>query len=116
MNLEFLDIGLPIETGNFETTSKEIAKFRKYCELLGKTPSKLKSEELQEFYKLSNQFKKVRYIGESDPASLIHGKIYICLGEEHGEYRIIDEEGYDTDEAIQGYLYPKHFFVEVNDD
>ena len=30
--------------------------------------------------------------------------------------RVIDEEGYDTDEDIQGYLYPKRFFVEVNDD
>lgn len=44
------------------------------------------------------------------------GKIYDCIGEEHGEYRIIDEEGYDEDEEVQGYLYPKHFFVEVDDD
>jgi len=116
MNLEFLDIGLPLEAGNFETTRKEIAKFREYCELLGKKPSQLTSEELQEFYKLSEQFKKVKYIGESDSVCLIHGKIYGCIGEEHDEYRIIDEEGYDKDEEIQGYLYPKRFFVEVNDD
>ena len=53
---------------------------------------------------------KVRYIGESDPVSLIHGKVYECLGEEFGEYRIIDEEGYDEDEELQGYMYPKRFF------
>ena len=53
---------------------------------------------------------KVRYVGKDDCASLIKNKVYECLGEEYGEYRIIDEEGYDEDEDIQGYLYPKHFF------
>ena len=91
-----------------------ISRFRKYCDSLGKKSSQLTSEELQEFYTLCSQFKKVRYIGESDSVCLIHGKIYGCIGEEHGEYRIIDEEGYDADEEIQGYLYPKNFFVEVD--
>lgn len=91
-----------------------ISRFRKYCDSLGKKPGQLTSEELQEFYTLCSQFKKVRYIGESDSVCLIHGKIYGCIGEEHGEYRIIDEEGYDADEEIQGYLYPKNFFVEVD--
>ncbi len=53
---------------------------------------------------------KVKYIGETDDVCLIKGKIYDCLGEEHGQYRIIDEEGYDEYEEIQGYLYPKKFF------
>lgn len=53
---------------------------------------------------------KVKYIGETDPVCLIKDKIYDCLGEEYGEYRIIDEEGYDETQKIQGYLYPKRFF------
>lgn len=59
---------------------------------------------------------KVRYLGESDPVALINGKIYDCVGEEYGEYRIIDEEGYDEDQEIQGYLYPKEFFEIVRED
>ena len=93
-----------------------ISRFRKYCDSLGKKSGQLTNEEIQGFHKLCEQFKKVKYIGESDSVCLIHGKIYGCIGEEHGEYRIIDEEGYDADEEIQGYLYPKRFFVEVNDD
>ena len=58
---------------------------------------------------------KVRYIGESDPVCLIKNKIYECLGEEHGEYRVIDEEGYDETQEIQGYLYPKRFFEIVKE-
>ena len=54
--------------------------------------------------------RKVKYIGESNSGCLRKGKIYDCLGEEHGEYRIVDEEGYDEGEEIQGYLYPKKFF------
>lgn len=53
---------------------------------------------------------RVRYIGETDPCSLIHGKIYDCLGEENGCYRVIDEEGVDDDEITQGYLYSKELF------
>lgn len=50
MNLDFLDVGLPLESGNFETASNEIAKFRKYCESLGKKPEQLTEEELKKFY------------------------------------------------------------------
>lgn len=57
---------------------------------------------------------KVKYIGETDPTCLIYGKIYDCLGEENGEYRIIDEEGVDEDQEIQGYLYPKRFFETIH--
>ncbi|WP_290776312.1 hypothetical protein [Anaerofustis sp.] len=53
---------------------------------------------------------KVKYIGDTDPVCLIKDKIYECLSEEHGEYRIIDEEGYDNEQEVQGYLYPKRFF------
>ena len=59
---------------------------------------------------------KVKYIGKSDPVCLIYGKVYDCIGEEEGEYRIIDEEGYDDEEEIQGYLYPKALFVVIDDD
>ena len=51
VNLEFLDIGLPLEAENFETASEEIAKFREYCKLLGKKPEKLTQKELCNFYK-----------------------------------------------------------------
>ncbi len=56
---------------------------------------------------------KVKYIGETDPVCLIKDKIYDCLGEEHGEYRVVDEEGYDEEQEVQGYLYPKRFFEVV---
>ena len=49
MNLEFLDAGFPVESGNFEIASEEFAKFRKYCELLGKKPNDLTEEELANF-------------------------------------------------------------------
>ena len=58
---------------------------------------------------------KVRYIGKSDPVCMIHGKEYECIGEEYDSYRIIDEEGIDEDQEIQGYLYPKRFFEKVED-
>lgn len=53
---------------------------------------------------------KVKYIGKSDPCCLINGQTYECLGEENGLFRIIDEEGIEDDEEIQGYLYPKEYF------
>ncbi len=58
---------------------------------------------------------KVKYKGESDPVSLINGKIYECLGEENGLLRVIDEEGYDENEEIQGYLYEKEIFEIVEE-
>lgn len=55
---------------------------------------------------------KVRFTGKSDPAALLHGKIYDVLGIEKGWYRIIDEEGEDPDEEVQGYLYaPERFEI-----
>lgn len=58
---------------------------------------------------------KVRYIGKSDPVCMIHGKEYECIGEEYDSYRIIDEEGIDENQEIQGYLYPKRFFEKIED-
>lgn len=58
---------------------------------------------------------KVKFIGKSDPCILINGKIYECLGEENDFYRVIDEEGYDEDEELQGYLYDKSLFVVVKE-
>ena len=59
---------------------------------------------------------KVKYIGKSDHVALVNGRVYECLGEEKGFYRIIDEEGYDEDEEIQGYLYPINLFEVVNEE
>ena len=54
---------------------------------------------------------KVKYIGDYyDGSSLIKDKVYIVESIEDGLYRIIDEEGYDEDEEIQGYLYSPEFF------
>ncbi len=58
---------------------------------------------------------KVRYIGNFDTVSLIYGKIYEVIAIEDGVYRIIDEEGYDEDEEIQGYLYPPSAFEVVEE-
>lgn len=58
---------------------------------------------------------KFRYLGKSNPVCLIKGKVYECLGEENGEYRIVDEEGYDDTQDLQGYLYPKTFFEVINE-
>lgn len=52
---------------------------------------------------------ELKYIGDNC-ASLLKNKIYVCVGEENNQYRVIDEDGYDEDEEIQGYLYPKRFF------
>ncbi len=58
---------------------------------------------------------KVKYIGESDPVMLINGKTYECLAQEHDRYRVIDEEGYDEEEELQGYLYPVTLFEVVEE-
>ena len=58
---------------------------------------------------------KVKYMGKSDPAMLINGKVYECLGREHDRYRVIDEEGIDEDEELQGYLYPVDLFEVVEE-
>jgi hypothetical protein len=46
---------------------------------------------------------KVKYLGESDPLALIHGKLYSVLSIEENWYRIVDETGED-------YLYPQELF------
>lgn len=51
MNLDFLDNGLPVESGNFETASEDMRKFRAYCKSLGKTASELTEDELETFRK-----------------------------------------------------------------
>ena len=56
-----------------------------------------------------DDYMKVKYIGEiSHPLELINGKVYECLGNEDGMYRVIDE----TDED---YLYPEEEFIVVED-
>ena len=59
---------------------------------------------------------KVRYIGDYyDGISPFKGKVYDVLAVEDGMYRIIDEEGYDEDEEIQGYLFwPEDFEIVEN--
>lgn len=42
---------------------------------------------------------KVRFLGQSDPLSLLNGKIYNVEGIQCGWYQIIDETGED-------YMYP----------
>lgn len=56
---------------------------------------------------------KVKFLGESDPVIMINGKVYESLGIEGDCYRVIDEEGYDEDEKLQGYLYPMSMFEVV---
>jgi hypothetical protein len=58
---------------------------------------------------------KVKFIGESDPIALINDKIYEAIGIEQGCYRVIDEEGIDDDEELQGYLYPMDAFTVVEE-
>ena len=113
-DLSFLDNGLVVEPTSDTDVSAEISKFIEYCRSLGKKPGQLTEEELQRFYEMDNPIKKVKCISDNYPVSLIKGKVYDCLGEEHGHYRIIDEDGYDENEDIQGYLYPKSFFIEVD--
>ena len=45
--------------------------------------------------------------------AIIKGRIYECIGEEMGWYRVIDESGYDEDEEVQGYLFPKGCFEAI---
>lgn len=53
---------------------------------------------------------KVKFIGDSDPLALLHGKEYEVIAVEDGWYRIIDETGSDDDEELSGYLYPPEVF------
>lgn len=51
--------------------------------------------------------KTVRYIGETSPLELTHGKDYDVLAVEHGWYRIVDDTGED-------YLYPAGNFEDTD--
>ena len=50
MSLDFLDNGLPVESGNWENGSKDVSAFRAYCNSIGKRASELTEEELNAFY------------------------------------------------------------------
>ncbi len=51
---------------------------------------------------------------DSNPASLIFGKVYFTLPDKDAEalkmFRVIDEDRAESD----GYLYPKSMFVPIN--
>ena len=49
---------------------------------------------------------KVKYMGETKPFMVSHGKIYEVLSIEKGWYRIIDDTGED-------YLYPPQEFEKI---
>lgn len=49
MNLDFLDNGLPLESGNYEKAAEEITRFRLYCERIGKKTSELTEQELNDY-------------------------------------------------------------------
>lgn len=51
---------------------------------------------------------KIRFLDESYPIYLLHGKVYDVISIEKEWYRIIDEEGED-------YLYPPDIFEIVDD-
>lgn len=52
----------------------------------------------------------VKFKGESDPLTFLKGKEYEVVGIEEGLYRVIDEEGYDPEDEVPGYLYPPDDF------
>lgn len=49
-----------------------------------------------------------KYIGKSDPLSLINGKVYEVISVQHKWYQIVDETGED-------YMYPPEFFVDPDE-
>ena len=53
---------------------------------------------------------KVKFIGKSDPCIMLNGKVYECLSIESEYYRVIDEEGIDEDDELQGYLFSKELY------
>lgn len=54
------------------------------------------------------KIRTVRYIGETSPLELTHGKLYKVLSVERGRYRIIDDTGED-------YLYPAGNFEVIEE-
>ncbi len=53
---------------------------------------------------------KVKFLGQTGIATLIHGKIYDVLSVEQDWYRIMDEDQDDDDAEVPGYLYPPALF------
>ena len=52
MNLDFLDNGLPLESGNYKKSTEEMSRFIGYCKKVGKMPSELTEQELSDYHKL----------------------------------------------------------------
>ena len=50
---------------------------------------------------------RVRALCDVCDGAIYKGHVYDCLGEEKGWLRVVDESGYDPDEELQGYLFPK---------
>lgn len=55
---------------------------------------------------LMTKIKTVKYIGDTSPLELTHGKQYEVLSIEHGWYRVVDDTGED-------YLYPAGNFEDI---
>ena len=59
---------------------------------------------------------KVRALCDVCDKAIIKGHVYECIGEDkYDTYRVIDESGYDSDEELQGYLFPKKCFEIVEE-
>ena len=43
---------------------------------------------------------KVRFLGESDPLMLMHGKVYDVTAVENGWYRIVDEDSEENPKRV----------------
>ena len=59
---------------------------------------------------------RIKYLGQTSPLELTNGKVYDVISIERGWYRIIDDEGINPDETVQGYLYPPELFTVVDED
>ena len=53
---------------------------------------------------------KIKYIGQTSPLELTHGKVYEVIAIENGWYRIVDDSGSEPGEELPGYLYPADLF------
>lgn len=60
---------------------------------------------------------KVRFLGESDPLMLMHGKVYDVTAVDNGWYRIVDEDSEENpyEDIPSGYLYPPELFEIVEE-
>lgn len=55
----------------------------------------------------------VKYVGETSPLELTHGKCYKVHSIEKGWYRITNDLGDYPGEELPGYLYPPELFEVV---